>query len=221
MNKLLRTGIVLVGVSAAMIGLIGCSADKKSDDKNSIKEVDNSRIEEPSELPIATIKVKDFGTINLELYPHKAPNTVKNFIELANSKFYDGLIFHRVIQGFMNQGGCPNGIGTGNPGYSIDGEFSENGYKNNDLKHTAGVISMARSNDPDSAGSQFFIMADDAPHLDGKYAGFGKVTEGLEVVEAINKVETDNSDKPINDIIIEEVRVDTKGVEYSEPIKNK
>ena len=178
-------------------------------------------------LPIATIKVKDYGTIEAELYPNKAPNTVNNFIELANSGFYDGLTFHRVVEGFMNQGGDPKGDGTGGPGYSIKGEFSANGYNNNDLKHTTGVLSMARAKNPDSAGSQFFIMVGDAPSLDGQYAAFGKVINGLDVVEAINntKVEinkaTGEKSTPVTPIIIEEIRVDTKGVEYPEVEKIK
>ena len=172
-------------------------------------------------MPISTIKVKNFGTIKAELYPNKAPNTVNNFISLANSGFYDGLIFHRVIKGFMNQGGDPDGVGTGGPGYSIKGEFSSNGYTNNDLKHTAGVLSMARASNPDSAGSQFFIMAEDASYLDGEYAAFGKVIEGMDVVEEINSVKTDQNDKPLEDVVIESITVDTKGINYKEPEKIK
>lgn len=166
--------------------------------------------------PIVTITMENGGVIKAELYPEVAPNTVNNFVDLVNRGFYDGLIFHRVIKGFMNQGGDPDGIGTGGPGYSIKGEFSNNGYANNDLKHTAGVLSMARSGNPDSAGSQFFIMADTAKHLDGEYAAFGKVTEGMDVVEAINSVETDRNDKPLKDVVIESIKVDTKGVNYKE-----
>lgn len=153
------------------------------------------------------------------MYPDKAPNTVNNFISLSNSGFYDGLIFHRVIKGFMNQGGDPDGIGTGGPGYSIEGEFSKNGYKNNDIPHEAGVISMARSNSPNSAGSQFFIMAEDNKGLNGDYAAFGKTIEGMDVVTAINSVKTGSNDKPVDDVLIEEIRVDTKGVTYPEPVK--
>ena len=149
--------------------------------------------------------------------PIQEPSPIS--ISLANSRFYDGLTFHRVIKGFMIQGGCPNGNGTGGPGYSIKGEFSENGYKFNDLKHTEGILSMARTNNPDSAGSQFFIMADEAPHLNDKYAAFGQVIDGLNIVKEINSVETNSNDKPLNDVVIEEIRVDTKGINYSEPEK--
>lgn len=216
MNKVIKKGVILVGISAMLIGLVGCT-NSTSNQNNTEESV--VTIESTGELPIATIKVKDFGTIKAELYPDKAPNTVNNFISLANSGFYDGLIFHRVIKDFMNQGGDPDGIGTGGPGYSIKGEFSSNGYTNNDLKHTAGVLSMARSNNPDSAGSQFFIMAKEASHLDGDYAAFGKVTEGLDVVEAINSVETDENYKPLKDVVIESITVDTKGIDYKEPEK--
>ena len=164
--------------------------------------------------PVATIKIKDVETpIVVELYPDCAPNTVANFVELANSGYYDGLTFHRVISGFMIQGGCPEGTGTGNPGYSIKGEFAQNGFTNN-LAHTRGVISMARSQMPDSAGSQFFIMHADASHLDGSYAAFGEVISGIETVDLIASAKTNSSDKPLIDQIIEEIRVDTKGAEY-------
>ena len=170
--------------------------------------------------PIATIQMKDGGTIRIELYPETAPNTVNNFISLANSGFYDGKIFHRVIPGFMIQGGCPNGDGMGGPGYSIKGEFRFNGFKN-DLKHKRGVISMARAMSPNSAGSQFFIMHQDAKHLDGQYAAFGKVTEGMDVVDRIAETATDFSDRPLDEQVMESVRVDTQGVEYPEPVKIK
>ena len=164
--------------------------------------------------PVATIKIKGAETpIVVELYPKAAPNTVANFIELANSGFYDGLTFHRVIPGFMIQGGCPEGTGMGNPGYSIKGEFAQNGVTNN-LAHTRGVISMARAQAFDSAGSQFFIMHADAPHLDGSYAAFGLVISGMETVDRIAYVNTNYMDKPLDDQIIEEIRVDTKGAEY-------
>lgn len=217
MKKVIKKGVILVGISAILIGLVGCTNNNNSNQNNDSES--ETTIESSGELPIATIKVKDFGVIKAELYPDKALNTVNNFISLANLGFYDGLIFHRVIEGFMNQGGDPDGIGTGGPGYSIKGEFSNNGYTKNDLKHTAGVLSMARSNDPDSAGSQFFIMAEEAPHLDGDYAAFGKVTEGMDVVEAINSVETDRNDKPLKDVVIESITVDTKGVDYKAPEK--
>ena len=166
--------------------------------------------------PIVTLEFEDGKKIVAELYPEIAPNTVNNFISLINHNFYDGLIFHRVIPGFMIQGGCPNGTGTGGPGYSIKGEFSMNGFKN-DLKHTEGVLSMARAMHPDSAGSQFFIMHKTSPHLDGQYAAFGKVTEGMDVVDDIARIPTDFSDRPIMDVVIKSVTVDTDGVEYPEP----
>ena len=168
--------------------------------------------------PIVTFNFDDGAEIKAELYPEFAPNTVNNFISLVNKGFYDGLTFHRVIAGFMIQGGCPAGNGTGGPGYSIKGEFEANGFKN-DIKHTEGVLSMARAMDPDSAGSQFFIMHKDAPHLDGQYAAFGKVTEGMDVVNDIARVPTDFSDRPLMDVVIKEVIVDTDGVEYPEPEK--
>ncbi len=152
------------------------------------------------------MKIKDLGDIKIELYKDVAPKTVENFLKLVNDKFYDGLTFHRVIKGFMIQGGCPDGTGMGGPGWNIEGEFSSNGIPN-DLKHTRGVISMARSQHPDSAGSQFFIMHKDSPHLDGLYAAFGKVTEGIEIVDQIADVKTNFSDKPKKDVIIESVVV--------------
>lgn len=172
----------------------------------------------PKELPIATIVVKNYGTIEAELYPHIAPNTVNNFIYLANSGFYDGLTFHRVIKDFMIQGGDPNGNGTGGPGYSIKGEFSNNNFKNN-LKHTEGVLSMARSQNKNSAGSQFFIVTKDQPGLDGDYATFGKVISGMDVVHKIEDAQTDSNDKPLKSVIIESIKVDTKGIDYPEPDK--
>ena len=169
-------------------------------------------------IPIATIKVKDYGIITAELYPNMAPNTVNNFITLANSGFYDGLTFHRVIDGFMIQGGDPNGNGTGGPGYKIYGEFSKNGFDNNTLTHVKGTLSMARGNMADSAGSQFFIMTEDGTYLDGQYAAFGTVIDGTDVFETIEQVETDENNKPIEDVVIESIRVDTNGVEVPEVI---
>ena len=166
--------------------------------------------------PIVTFEFEDGNKIIAELYPEVAPNTVNNFISLINHNFYDGLIFHRVIAGFMIQGGCPNGTGTGGPGYSIKGEFSMNGFKN-DLKHTEGVLSMARAMHPDSAGSQFFIMHKTSPHLDGQYAAFGKVIDGMNIVNDIARVATDFSDRPVMDVVIKKVTVDTDDVEYPEP----
>ena len=166
--------------------------------------------------PIVTITMEDGGIIKAELYPEVAPNTVNNFIDLINRGFYDGLIFHRVIPGFMIQGGCPEGNGMGGPGYSIKGEFSRNGFKN-ELKHTKGVLSMARTMDPNSAGSQFFIMVEDAPHLDDQYASFGKVIEGMKVVDKIVNAKTDYSDRPYEDQVIKSITVETFGETYSEP----
>lgn len=166
--------------------------------------------------PIVTITMENGDVIKAELYPEIAPNTVNNFISLINHNFYDGVIFHRVIKGFMLQGGDPDGNGTGGPGYEIKGEFSGNGFKN-DLKHTAGVLSMARTMIPDSAGSQFFIMHKTSPHLDGAYAAFGKVTEGLEVIDKIANVPTDFRDRPLEEQKIASVTVDTMDVEYPEP----
>ena len=171
-----------------------------------------------SKNPIVTIEMEDGGVIRAELYPEVAPNTVCNFIALVNNGFYNGLIFHRVIPGFMLQGGCPVGQGYGDPGYSIPGEFSKNGFKN-DLKHSRGVLSMARSSAPDSAGSQFFIMHEDSPHLDGSYAAFGKVTEGLDIVDKIAAVATNRDDRPETDQRMKTVTVDTFGKEYPDPVK--
>ncbi len=168
--------------------------------------------------PVVTITMKSGDVIKLELYPDIAPISVNNFISLINKKFYDGLIFHRVIRGFMIQGGCPNGTGMGGPGYSIKGEFAQNGVQN-DLKHTEGVLSMARAMHPDSAGSQFFIMHKNSPHLDGSYAAFGKVIEGMEVVNKIAETQTDYSDRPLEPQVMESVVVDTFGVTYDEPTK--
>ncbi len=168
--------------------------------------------------PVVTIIMENGDVMKAELYPEVAPNTVNNFISLVKKGYYDGLIFHRVIRGFMIQGGCPQGTGMGGPGYSIKGEFSQNGFKN-DLKHTEGVLSMARSMMPNSAGSQFFIMHKDAPHLDGAYAAFGKVTEGMDVVSKIAEERTDYSDRPLKTQKIKSMTVDTFGVEYPEPEK--
>lgn len=167
--------------------------------------------------PVVTMKTTA-GTIIAELYPEIAPISVNNFISLIKKGYYDGLIFHRVIEGFMIQGGCPQGTGTGNPGYSIKGEFAQNGFENN-LLHTEGVLSMARSMMPNSAGSQFFIMHKTSPHLDGAYAAFGKVTEGMDVVNAIATTATDFQDRPLEPQMIVEVTVDTFGVDYPEPEK--
>jgi len=209
------------------LALIGCSTSNKTSKEetntgsNNNKEIYLSKETEKKETdknPVATIEMEDGKIIKLELYPEIAPNTVRNFISLANSKFYDGLIFHRVISGFMIQGGDPEGTGMGGPDYSIYGEFTNNQFENT-LLHTKGVISMARSNDKNSAGSQFFIMHGDTPSLDGDYAAFGKVIEGMDVVDSIAQVETGSDDRPKKDIKIKSISVDTFGVTYNEPVK--
>ncbi|MBR6696845.1 MAG: peptidylprolyl isomerase [Lachnospiraceae bacterium] len=171
-----------------------------------------------SQNPIVTFEMENGGKMVAELYPDVAPNTVKNFISLINKGYYNGLCFHRVIKGFMIQGGCPEGTGMGGPGYTIRGEFSSNGFENN-LEHTMGVLSMARAMHPDSAGSQFFIMDEAAPHLDGAYAAFGKLTDGVETLKEISSTATDFRDRPLAPQIIKSVTVDTFGVEYGEPEK--
>ena len=182
--------------------------------KNEVNEV----VAPPENLPTATIIFKDFGTVEIELYPHIAPNTVNNFISLSNCGFYDGLTFHRIIKNFMIQGGDPTGTGMGGPGYSIKGEFTKNKFRN-DLSHTVGIVSMARSIGKDSGGSQFFIVTKDSPHLNKQYAAFGKVLKGMDIVHQVENVETGSQDKPVNDVIIESIKVDTKGVEYKDPEK--
>lgn len=214
MKKILKKGLSVVLITLIGTTVLGCAKEEVKDDNNL-----NVQVEAPAELPIATIIIKDFGTVEAELYPHKAPNTVNNFISLANSGFYDNLTFHRIIEGFMSQGGCPQGDGSSGPGYTIRGEFKNNRYDFNDLKHTTGVLSMARTNDPNSAGSQFFIMAGESPNLDGQYAAFGKVISGIDVVKAINSVETDKGDRPKTPVIIESIKVDTKGIEYGNVVK--
>ena len=166
--------------------------------------------------PIVTFEMENGDSMKAELYPEIAPNTVNNFISLVQNGFYDGLIFHRVIRGFMIQGGCPDGTGMGGPGYTIKGEFSQNGFAN-DLRHTEGVLSMARAMHPDSAGSQFFIMHKNSPHLDGAYAAFGKITEGMDIVNKIAETATDYSDRPLEEQKMKKVTVDTMGVEYPAP----
>ena len=166
--------------------------------------------------PIVTFEMENGDIMKAELYPQIAPNTVNNFISLINKGYYDGLIFHRVIRGFMIQGGCPDGTGMGGPGYSIKGEFSQNGFTN-ELKHTPGVLSMARTMAPDSAGSQFFIMHQNSPHLDGAYAAFGQITEGMDVVNKIAETATDYSDRPMEPQVMKKVTVETFGETYPEP----
>ena len=169
-----------------------------------------------SQNTVVTFEMENGDIIKAELYPDVAPNTVRNFISLVNKDFYNGLIFHRVIRGFMIQGGCPDGVGTGGPGYSIKGEFSQNGFRN-DLAHTPGVLSMARAMHPDSAGSQFFIMHQTSPHLDGAYAAFGKVVEGLDAVNRIAETATDFRDRPLTPQVMKSVTVETFGEDYPEP----
>ena len=169
--------------------------------------------------PIVTIEMQNGKTIRVELAPEKAPNTVANFLSLVNKGFYNGLIFHRVIAGFLIQGGDPDGMGTGGPGYRIPGEFAGNGFRQNDISHVRGVISMARAGHPDSAGSQFFIMHEDADYLDGQYAAFGNVIEGLDVVDEIANVKTDWHDRPYETQVMKLVTAETFGVEYGEPRK--
>ncbi|OMC86523.1 peptidylprolyl isomerase [Viridibacillus sp. FSL H7-0596] len=196
----------------AVVALTGCGAskdvEKKKDTPNYASEV--------KEKPIVTITMENDKKIVMELYPEVAPNTVANFVSLVKEGFYDGLIFHRVIPGFMVQGGDPTGNGTGGPDYAIKGEFLSNGFENN-LKHDRGVVSMARSQDPNSAGSQFFIMVDTSEQLDGEYAAFGKVTEGMDVVDEIVNAERNESDKPLKEQKMKKVEVDTKGFDYPNP----
>lgn len=199
---------LFASILASALALVGSSSESNMEETRT----------PPKELPVAIMVVKDFGKVEIELYPHIAPNTVNNFISLANSGFYDGLTFHRVIKDFIVQGGDPEGSGMGGPGYKIKGEFSKNKFQN-DLKHTEGIISMARSQNKNSAGSQFFIVTKNASHLDGKYASFGKVINGMDIVHDIENIKTGANNKPINDIIIESIKVDTKGVDYQEPEK--
>ncbi len=189
-------------------GLLVCQAESRIIGKEGFMEKN----------PVITIEMSNGGIIKAELYPEQAPNTVNNFISLSNSGYYDGLIFHRVIPSFMIQGGCPDGSGMGGPGYRIKGEFSSNGHPNN-LKHLRGVLSMARTSAPDSAGSQFFIMVADAPHLDGEYASFGMVIEGMEIVDQIVNVNRNYQDKPLEEQKMKQVRAETFGLDYPETEK--
>ncbi len=202
--------IILVAALVFMVSFVPVMA---TEENNTQKE--NTM----SNYPTFTITLENGQVITGELYPETAPQSVGNFISLANSSFYDGLIFHRVIPGFMVQGGCPNGSGMGGPGYGIKGEFAQNGV-NNPLKHTRGILSMARSMRMDSAGSQFFIMVADAPHLDGAYAAFGKVTSGMEAIDEVVGQKRNNADKPLVDQVIKSIKVETQGVDYPfDPIK--
>ncbi len=213
---------ILITILTCLFVLVGCGIVNNKEESNTQSKTSESNENSPSseskDLPIATITVDGYGVIQAELYPETAPNTVNNFIYLANKNFYNNLKFHRVIKGFMIQGGDPKGDGTGGPGYSIKGEFTSNGFPNS-LKHTKGVLSMARTQDPDSAGSQFFIMSGDAPNLDGDYAAFGKVISGMDVVDKIQNVDTNSADAPKKDVVITSITVDTKGVQYKEPEK--
>lgn len=222
--------LIMIGLLLLSIVLIGC----QSGDEENGKEVEKEETEETKEetndeteasdtestgnLPIVTMTMESGGEIQIELYPNIAENTVNNFISLVEEGFYDGVIFHRVIPGFMIQGGDPDGIGTGGPGYGIKGEFSSNGVEN-DLNHERGVLSMARSQHTDSAGSQFFIMVADSPHLNGEYAGFGKVIEGMDVADEIVAAERDGSDKPHEDQVIAEAVVELNGYEPADVVK--
>jgi peptidyl-prolyl cis-trans isomerase B (cyclophilin B) len=205
--------VLFISVMLIMAGGCGASGEGKSNEQESTKTA--QVIEEN---PIVTITMENNDEIKVELYPNIAPNTVNNFISLVESGFYDGLTFHRVIPGFMIQGGDPEGTGTGGPDYEIKGEFSSNGFEN-DVKHERGIISMARTQSPDSAGSQFFIMVADANSLDGDYAAFGKVTAGMDVVDSIVNVKTNERDKPLEDQKMKQVTVETFGIDYPEPEK--
>ena len=223
-NKAFYLIFSLMALAFLLVGCGSSTKDEQQEEKTDgqseeqpVKEADYS--EEVEENPIVTITMDNDEKIVLELDPSVAPNTVANFISLVEEGYYDGLIFHRVIPGFMIQGGDPSGNGSGGPGYSIDGEFTSNGFENN-LKHERGVVSMARTGEPNSAGSQFFIMAEDTPQLDEDYAAFGKVIEGMETVDAIVAAETDSSDKPLEDQKMKKVEVDTKGFDYPSPKVN-
>ena len=224
MKKLIKIIIPVMCILSLMLVSCGKSeTNSKSEDKSSVSENNDKSqdsITESGDLPIATIEIENYGTVKAELYPKIAPNTVDNFISLSNSGFYNGLTFHRVIKDFMIQGGDPKGDGTGGPDYAIKGEFTSNGFENS-LKHTEGVLSMARSRQPDSAGSQFFIMTSTSSHLDGEYAAFGNVIEGMDIVKKIQEVKSNSNDKPIENVVIKSITVDTKGVKYSEPEKIK
>jgi peptidyl-prolyl cis-trans isomerase B (cyclophilin B) len=216
MNSIIKRLTILAILACSLVVFVGCgSKEATTKTEESTKQATTT-----GKLPIATIKVKDYGTMELELYPDIAPNTVNNFIYLAQKGTYNGLTFHRIIDKFMIQGGDPAGDGTGGPGYSIKGEFKANNFENK-LLHEVGVISMARAADVNSAGSQFFIMTSVATNLDGNYAAFGKVIKGLDVLTTIGKVKTGANDKPSKDVIIESITIDTKGVEYKEPEKVK
>ncbi|WP_255677873.1 peptidylprolyl isomerase [Cohnella silvisoli] len=224
-----RLAVSLLTLIALLLILTGCGSKKNTNQTNDATATGNGApavstqeaspvngVDTTGDNPIVTIEMDSGKTIKVELYPKVAPNTVNNFISLVKKGFYDGTIFHRIIPGFMIQGGDPDGTGMGGPGYSIAGEFTQNGFKN-DLKHTAGVLSMARAQDPNSAGSQFFLMVADSPHLDGAYAAFGKVTEGMDVVNDIVKLDRDRNDRPKTPPVMKKVTVDTRGADAPEP----
>lgn len=233
-SNIIKKLSIMAIVTCSIVALVGCGAKQDTTKTDSKAKTEESKQKEDTpelvsspqtdvvgateKLPVATITVKDYGTMEVELYPNIAPNTVNNFISLAKKGYYNGLTFHRIIDKFMVQGGDPQGNGSGGPGYSIKGEFSANKIENK-LLHKIGVLSMARSQDVNSAGSQFFIMTADAPHLDGNYAGFGRVIKGLDVLTKLSKVKTGANDKPTKDVVIETITIDTKGVEYKEPEK--
>ncbi|MFC4303214.1 peptidylprolyl isomerase [Cohnella boryungensis] len=223
-----RLSVSLIAVIALLLIVTGCGSKERSNSPSDTAPSSNggaastqeaspmSNVDTSGDNPIVTIEMENGGKITIELYPKVAPNSVNNFISLVKKGFYDGTIFHRVIPGFMVQGGDPDGTGMGGPGYSIAGEFTQNGFENN-LKHTTGVLSMARAQNPNSAGSQFFIMVADSPHLDGAYAAFGKVTEGMDVVNEIVSQKRDRSDRPETPQVMKKVTVDTRGAEAPEP----
>lgn len=219
-----KIGYFFMAIILPAMLFVGCSA--KSEKEDGIKDKGKKTVsefvevpEKPEKLPVATIKIKGYGIMEAELYPHKAPNTVNNFIELSNKKFYNGLIIHRVQKDFVIQGGDPDGTGAGGPGYEIKGEFSNNGFINNDISHTKGVLSMARANNFDSAGSQFFIMTKEATTLDGSYAAFGKLISGEDVLDKLNDVKV-NGQSPVEKIEIESISVNLNGYAAKETIKN-
>ena len=222
LHKRMKNSTLIFMLLSLILMTVGCKGPVKKEEVSSSSQ-DIKKFQESikgKKNPIATIEMDDGSKIKIELYPQIAPNTVKNFVSLASKGFYDGKIFHRVIPGFMIQGGSPDGSGAGGPGYAVKGEFTENGFKN-DLKHTRGILSMARRNTPNSAGSQFFIMTADSPNLDGKYASFGKVLEGMEEVDKIVSTQRNSADKPLKEQKMKKVTVETFGVNYSEPEKIK
>lgn len=230
---------LLIALMVALTGVFvtGCTAAVETSDSDSVQDTSTSEqstetdehagqeanttagLPDPNlDHPVVTMTIADYGDLKIELYPEVAPNTVNNFISLINSGYYDGVTFHRIIKGFMIQGGDPEGTGAGGPGYAIQGEFTDNGFENN-IKHTPGIISMARTNNPNSAGSQFFIMHKTSSHLDGAYAAFGKVIEGYDYVDQIAQVETGLGDKPTQAVVMEKLTVELNGYEPSAPVK--